>query len=101
MPGEPPAEKAAPAADELKEFELDEIAKHNTEEDCWIVIYNKVCDITKYLEDHPGGAEIVLDFAGKDATEDFEDTGHSQEARGIMEKHVIGKVKGTVPGKAW
>jgi hypothetical protein len=45
--------------------------KHNTEEDCWIIIGNeknggpKVYDVTKYLDDHPGGAEVMMEFAGE------------------------------------
>ena len=42
-----------------KEFSVDEIAKHNTEEDCWVVIHGKVYDVTEFLPDHPGGPEPV------------------------------------------
>jgi cytochrome b involved in lipid metabolism len=44
--------------------------QHNTESDCWLIIGNektggpKVLDVTKYLGDHPGGPEIMLEFAG-------------------------------------
>ena len=57
------------------------LAQHGTREDCWMSISGKVYDVTKYLEDHPGGEEVLIDRAGKDATEDFEDVGHSNEAR--------------------
>ena len=50
--------------------------------------------MSKYLEDHPGGPEIILDVAGKDATEDFEDTGHSGDARETMKEFLIGQVEG-------
>ena len=53
----------------------------------------KVYDITKYLNDHPGGPEIMMEFAGKDADEMFEDIGHSNEARKTMEKYLIGTLK--------
>ena len=29
----------------------------------------KVFDVTTYLDDHPGGAEVMLDVSGQDATE--------------------------------
>jgi cytochrome b involved in lipid metabolism len=52
------------------------VAKHNTESDCWIVLgepgSRKVYRIEKYLPDHPGGPEIVLDVAGGDAHQEFE-----------------------------
>jgi cytochrome b involved in lipid metabolism len=53
----------------------------------------KVYDVTKYLDDHPGGAEVMLDVAGGDADEFFEDIGHSKEAREELKKHYIGDFK--------
>ena len=50
-------------------------------------------DVTKYLDDHPGGAEVLLDVAGQNADEFFEDIGHSQEAREELKKHLIGNFK--------
>lgn len=50
-------------------------------------------DITKYLDDHPGGAEVMLDVSGKDADEFFEDIGHSNDAREELKKHQIGVLK--------
>jgi cytochrome b involved in lipid metabolism len=49
--------------------------------------------VSKYLDDHPGGAEVMLDVAGQDADEFFEDIGHSKEARGELKKYLIGDVK--------
>jgi cytochrome b5 len=46
--------------------------------------------VTSYLDDHPGGAEVMLDVAGQDADEFFEDIGHSKEARAELKKYVIG-----------
>jgi cytochrome b5 len=53
----------------------------------------KVYDVTKYLDDHPGGAEVMLDVAGQDADEFFEDIGHSKEARNELKKFYIGDFK--------
>jgi cytochrome b involved in lipid metabolism len=52
-----------------------------------------VYDVTKYLDDHPGGAEVMLDVAGQDADEFFEDIGHSKEARQELKKYYIGDFK--------
>lgn len=43
-----------------------------------------------------GGEEVLLDVGGQDATEAFEDVGHSDEAREILEKLLIGKLKRVV-----
>ena len=53
----------------------------------------KVYDVTKYLDDHPGGAEVMLDVAGQDADEFFEDIGHSKEARAELKQYLIGDFK--------
>ena len=49
-----------------------EVAKHNTDEDCWVVINGRAYDVTEFKEDHPGGSSIILKWAGKDATETYE-----------------------------
>lgn len=53
----------------------------------------KVYDVTKYLNEHPGGPEIVLDYAGKDADDMFEDIGHSSGAREKLKSLLIGSLK--------
>lgn len=50
-------------------------------------------DVTKYLDDHPGGAEVMLDVGGQDADEFFEDIGHSNDAREELKKYYIGEYK--------
>lgn len=47
-------------------------------------------DVTSYLDDHPGGAEVMLDVSGQDADEFFEDIGHSNDAREELQKYLIG-----------
>jgi cytochrome b involved in lipid metabolism len=53
-----------------KTFSAAEIAKHTEEEDCWLVIHGKVYDVTKYLDEHPGGPEIMVSNAGAEAGEE-------------------------------
>ncbi|KAM0276112.1 hypothetical protein ACHAQH_007086 [Verticillium albo-atrum] len=55
-----------------KIFEADEVAKHNTTESCWVVLYGDVYDVTDFLSSHPGGTKIILKLAGKDATEEYD-----------------------------
>lgn len=53
-------------------YTLEEVASHNTKESCWIIVHDKVFNVTKFLKDHPGGAHILLSVGGKDATESFD-----------------------------
>ena len=46
-------------------FSLVEVAKHNTQNDLWVVINNKVYDVTAFVEKHPGGHEVLIERAGK------------------------------------
>lgn len=58
-----------------KQFTREEIEKHNTENDCWLVINGKVYDATSVLAWHPGGKAPIMAHAGRvhaDTTDDFE-----------------------------
>merc|ERR1711962_232951 len=76
-----------------KIFSLEEVKKHNTASDCWMVVHNKVYDVTKFLAEHPGGEEIMLESAGADSTEGFEDVGHSSDARILLADYLIGDLR--------
>merc|ERR1719469_1781796 len=52
-------------------FSEEEVAKHTTKDDCWVILDGKVLDVTNFLSEHPGGELAILTFAGKDATEEF------------------------------
>ncbi|CAH2217985.1 cytochrome b5-like [Pararge aegeria] len=77
---------------ELKLFTRKGLAERNTKTDAVFVIENVVYDVTKFLDDHPGGHEVLLNVAGKDASEDFDDVGHSSDAKDMMKKYIIGEL---------
>ncbi|KAI0391095.1 cytochrome b5 [Xylariaceae sp. FL0594] len=76
-----------------KEFTYQDVAEHNTKKDLYVVIHDKVYDTTKFVDEHPGGEEVLLDVGGQDASEAFEDVGHSDEARETLEKFYVGELK--------
>ncbi|KAG5914946.1 hypothetical protein E4U42_000223, partial [Claviceps africana] len=49
-----------------------EVAQHNDDKSCWVIVHGKAYDVTDFLPEHPGGSGIILKYAGKDATEAFE-----------------------------
>jgi len=68
-----------------------DVAKHNTKNDCWVIINGRVYDVTAFLPDHPGG-DVLLEGAGRDATQLFEDNLHSEEARKILQRYIVGEL---------
>ncbi|XP_042318502.1 cytochrome b5 isoform X2 [Sceloporus undulatus] len=73
-------------------YTLEEIQKHNHSQSTWIIIHNRIYDLTKFLEEHPGGEEVLREQAGGDATESFEDVGHSTDARSLSDTFIIGEL---------
>ncbi|NXT99066.1 CYB5B protein, partial [Buphagus erythrorhynchus] len=71
---------------------LEEVAKRNSSREAWLVIHGRIYDVTRFLAEHPGGEEVLLEQAGRDATESFEDVGHSTDAREMLKQYYIGEV---------
>ena len=64
-----PVETQAPSR--TRAWTLEEVQKHNTKDDCWVIVNGQVLDVTSFLSDHPGGAQAIIAYAGRDATEQF------------------------------
>ncbi|XP_043861196.1 cytochrome b5 isoform X1 [Dromiciops gliroides] len=78
--------------EKVKYYTLEEIQKHNHSKSTWLILHYKVYDLTKFLEEHPGGEEVLREQAGGDATENFEDVGHSTDARELSKTYIIGEL---------
>ncbi|XP_064338930.1 cytochrome b5-like [Camelus dromedarius] len=72
-------------------YTLEEIQKHN-HKSTWLILHAKVYDLTKFLEEHPGGEEVLREQAGGDAAENFEDVGHYPDARELSKTFIIGEL---------
>ncbi|KAF8806216.1 cytochrome b5 [Phlegmacium glaucopus] len=69
---------------------LDELRANNSREKFYILVHGKVYNVTKFMDEHPGGDEVILAEGGQDATEAFEDVGHSDEARALLPGMLVG-----------
>jgi cytochrome b involved in lipid metabolism len=78
----------------LQMMGLEAVGKHNTAEDCWMAIDGNVYDLTAFLPLHPGGSQVLLEVAGKDASKEFLDAKHSMKARKMMTKYMVGHLLG-------
>ena len=74
---------------------LEEVAKHAGPDDCWLVVEDKVYDVTKFMEDHPGGPKPLVLYGGKDATEEFTMIHHPDIIKAYGELYRVGVVEGT------
>ncbi len=80
-----------------KEYTLEDIQKHNNPYDCWIKIDDSVFDVTPYLSFHPGGSEVILGTAGKDATTAFKEAHPWVAYEAILSSCKIGFIKSSKP----
>ena len=53
------------------------MSRHHTPEDGWTVIYDRVYEVSSFLQLHPGGEDVMLDYLGYDATIAFRWTHNS------------------------
>jgi acyl-lipid (8-3)-desaturase len=70
-------------------YTLNEVAKHNTKSDAWIVVDGIVADITKWIPLHPGG-QIIMKGVGRDASKLFHSMKHDSYAIQKLKKYQIG-----------
>lgn len=82
-----------------KTYSLNEVAAHDSESDCWVILKGKVLDLTGFEADHPGKKAFVK-YAGQDITEVMlkihKGEGHSESAYKWAEKFEIGVLEGYV-----
>ncbi|KAM3129727.1 hypothetical protein pb186bvf_018118 [Paramecium bursaria] len=77
----------------------EEVAKNQNSN--WIVIEDTVYDPSTYLDSHPGGPAVLQNRAGKDATQDFLDTGHGAVARRKLEEFKVGIIDQSSQPAQW
>jgi cytochrome b involved in lipid metabolism len=73
---------------------ISEIAKHNSSGDCWLLINNKVYNVTSFIAAHPGGAGTIIPNCGKESTQAYNTKGgntpHSSNASSMLAAYFIG-----------
>ncbi|GAA5813212.1 hypothetical protein MFLAVUS_006686 [Mucor flavus] len=75
-----------------KKYTIEEVTKHQQADDCWIIVHDKIYDISPFLNEHPGGKKVLLKAGGTDATRQF-DAFHSPAVlQNIAAKYLIGEI---------
>jgi cytochrome b involved in lipid metabolism len=75
-----------------------QLAAHTSPKSLWVSYKGHVYDLTEFAPDHPGGDDLVLDYAGKDVEEIMEDPvshSHSTSAFDILREHLVGRLPAT------
>ncbi|CAM6088792.1 unnamed protein product [Calypogeia fissa] len=90
-----------------KLWSYDEISRHKSEDDAWIVVDGKVYDVTQFLESHPGGPELILEHLQTDGAKDAgplmkgkiseDGHSHSKAAFRMLKQFLVGSVEAS-PG---
>lgn len=73
-------------------FTAEEVALHNTENDCWIIVDDKVYDVTDYISDHPGG-DSIMNNAGGDSSIGVHGPQHPASMWDVLALYYIGDIK--------
>ena len=80
---------------------MDELAKHDSANSCWLLINGKIYDVTSFIAAHPGGDMTILNSCGTDATQAYDTKGgrgrpHSATANDMLQQYYLGDLGQTV-----
>jgi hypothetical protein len=81
------------AAFDLPSISWEEVQRHRTEGDLWVVFGGYVYDVSSFAKNHPGGLEILRKGAGKDLTRAFEAANHSEMTKVFTLNFRIGRIE--------
>ncbi|QLL34694.1 hypothetical protein HG536_0H00690 [Torulaspora globosa] len=77
----------------LQLFSRKQVSEHNTADNCWVTVsHRKIYDVSRFLNEHPGGPKYILDHAGEDITEVLKNKTiheHSESAYEILDEDYL------------
>lgn len=82
----------------LPTFTLAEVESHNSKKSCYVTLGHNVYDVTDFVDSHPGGGDLVLDYAGKDITDILKDEAshaHGEAAYEVLDDSLVGFLAST------
>ncbi|KAI7882476.1 acyl-CoA dehydrogenase NM domain-like protein [Lichtheimia hyalospora FSU 10163] len=79
-----------------KVYTREQVRRHATENDMWIIIDTSIYDMSDFIDLHPGGAFPTLEYAGEDATDAFYGL-HRQEVLLKYARYKIGTIVNETP----
>lgn len=87
-----------PSRPEIPTFTLEEVARHDHVDDCWLIIRGRVYDVTEYIPRHPADLRTITDYCGGESTEAFEtkehlERDHRRSSYRLLENYFVGRVE--------
>lgn len=83
--------------EETKFYTIEEVATHNTESDLWVILHEKVYNLTEFVAKHPGGSDALINVAGTDITDRFSNVESHAKANASIQKQLpsmlVGELK--------
>ena len=78
----------------VREFTAADVAARNNRANCWSIINGNVYDLTKWIEQHPGGDDKILRICGVDGTSRFTGQhGGSSSVAAELKNYLIGVLR--------
>ncbi len=72
---------------------LDEVATHNSPDDCWTAVDGKVYDLTEFVSQHPGGSDRIENICGVDGTSAFKGQHRGEDVpESTLSNYLIGEL---------
>jgi len=87
----PPKKVELKKTKSYRKISKDEVKKHNTADDAWIIVDGKVYDISAYVELHPGG-ESILNNVGDDSSDGVHGPQHPASMWDVLSVYLIGEL---------
>lgn len=88
----------------LPTFTVAQVASHKSAKSCFVTVGRNVYDVTDFLDSHPGGSDLVLEYGGKDVSDILKDGAshtHSEAAYEVLDDSLVGHLEGAAAnGKA-
>jgi len=88
---------SVPSSPSTRQYTLADLSAHASTQTCWLLVSDRIYDVTGYLAKHPGGTRTVTPWCGKEATKAFatEDGRgeHSPEAYALLDDYYIGDLQ--------
>lgn len=70
---------------------VSEVAQHHTADDCYLIIKNKIYNVSALADIHPGGRQNIIDNCGQEVTDLFASI-HANNVWDLLGQYYIGDI---------